>query len=120
MNVVPALHLFVKFIKEEFNSENLVEALNKHKCPAVITIDTLAKPIIPTVMVAIGVEIRTDSHAIVTKSMSSRTLIKCKNTYSNDEDVFFIPVKQFPMKDFNEHSRRFPRSKCAFYISVKI
>ena len=105
----------IKFKKEEFNSENLIEAVNNHKCPAVITIDLLAKPIIPKVMVATGFESRTD----VVANLRIH-LIKCKNSYLNDDDIILIPVKQFSMRDFNQHSRRFPHSVCAFYIAVEI
>lgn len=103
----------IKFKKEEFNSENLIEAVNNHKCPAVITIDLLAKPIIPKVMVATGVV------ADVVANLRIQ-LIQCKNSYLNDDDIILIPVKQFSMRDFNQHSRRFPHSVCAFYIAVEI
>ena len=83
----------IKFIKEEFNADNLVEALNERpkKCPAILTInlDTYYQTgdVCPHVMVASnalkGSEF-INAHGPVADSLQTKWFINCKNSYRDD------------------------------------
>ena len=78
----------VKFIKQEFNSDNLVKALNEEpkKCPAINTFNLMKYPSLHA-MVAInalkGSEfIQGDGK--VAEQLRNEWFINCKNTYRDD------------------------------------
>ena len=78
----------INFIKEEFNSDSLVNALNEQpkKCPAIVTFDVFGD-VSPHIMVAInalkGMEfIQGDDP--VAESLRNQWFINCKNSYRDD------------------------------------
>ena len=83
----------IKFIKEEFNNDNLVKALNEDpkKCPAVYTInrDTFRQTgdYSPHIMVASnalkGMEF-IGEHEPFADSLRSQWFINCKNSYRDE------------------------------------
>ena len=78
----------LNFIKEEFNSSNLVKALTEHpkKCPAIVTLN-IAGDRSPHVMVATnalkGIEFIGDLERNA-QSLRSKWFINCKNSYRDD------------------------------------
>ena len=80
----------VKFIKEEFNSDNLVQALNEHpkKCPAIMTCNFAQYPsLVKHAMVATnalkGSEfIQGDGK--VAEQLRNQWFINCKNSYRDN------------------------------------
>ena len=78
----------VKFIKEEFNSNNLVEALTHEpkKCPTIVTFDVTGI-LSPHAMVATnalkGVDF-IDSEGSVAEFLREQWFINCKNSYRDD------------------------------------
>ena len=80
----------INFIKEEFNSDNLVKALTEQpkKCPAIVTLD-ITGDLSPHIMVATnalkGREfIQGDDQ--VTQYLKNQWFINCKNSYRDDID----------------------------------
>ena len=83
----------IKFIKEEFNADNLVKALNEDpkKCPSILTIniDTYRQTgdLSPHIMVAsnalTGMEFICE-HESFADSLRSQWYINCKNSYRDD------------------------------------
>ena len=78
----------INFIKEEFNSDNLVKALTKKpkKCPAIVTLNILGDRS-PHIMVATnalkGDEfIRGDDR--IAEQLRNEWFIHCKNSYRDD------------------------------------
>ena len=83
-----------KFIKEEFNSDNLVKALTEQpkKCPivTVFNIDNNASGGLCHAMVATnaikGIEF-IQGHGQVAESLQSKWFINCKNSYRDDNSI---------------------------------
>ena len=83
----------IKFIKEEFNADTLVKALNEQpkKCPAILTINLKAYnqtgDLSPHIMVASnalkGFEF-INGHGPVAESLKTKWFINCKNSYRDD------------------------------------
>ena len=83
----------IKFTKEEFNADNLVQALNNHpkKCPAILTINLESYyqtgDLSPHIMVASnalkGFEF-INGHGSVAESLRLQWFINCKNSYRDD------------------------------------
>ena len=83
----------IKFIKEEYNNDNLVKALTEDpkKCPAILTInaDTYRQTgdLSPHIMVASnalkGIEF-IHEHEPFADSLRSQWYINCKNSYRDD------------------------------------
>ena len=83
----------IRFIKEEFNSGNLVKALTEQpkKCPAILTIniETYRQTgnLSPHVMVATnavrGIEF-IQGHGPLSDSLRDQWFINCKNSYRGD------------------------------------
>ena len=78
----------IRFIKEEFNADNLVKALNEDpkKCPAIVTLD-ITGDYPPHIMVASnalqGSEfIQGDDR--ITEYIKKQWFITCKNSYRDD------------------------------------
>ena len=78
----------LKFIKEEFNSDNLVKALteNPKRCPAIVTLNLLGD-LSPHVMVATNA-LKGSSfirgHEQVADLLRDQWFINCKNSYRDD------------------------------------
>ena len=90
----------INFVKEEFNADNLIEALtqNPRKCPAIVTVD-ITGDLLPHIMVATnalqGLKfIHGDDQ--VAKFLRNQWFINCKNSYRDDIEepgtVFIISV----------------------------
>ena len=78
----------ISFIKHEFNSDDLVKALNKQpkKCPAIVTFDLLGDRS-PHVMVATNAVKGSDfiqGDGPVEKTLQDQWFINCKNSYRDD------------------------------------
>ena len=78
----------ISFIKHEFNSDDLVKALNKQpkKCPAIVTFDLLGDRS-PHVMVATNAVKGSDfiaGNGPVEKTLQDQWFINCKNSYRDD------------------------------------
>ena len=78
----------INFIKEKFDSNNLVKALNEQpkKCPAIVTLD-ITGDLSPHIMVATnalkGIEfIQGNDH--VAGYLRNQWFINCKNSYRDD------------------------------------
>ena len=80
----------IKFIKEEFDSNNLVEALTEHpkKCPTIVTVD-ITGDLSPHIMVATnalkGREF-IEGNDRVSEYLRDQWFINCKNSYRDDID----------------------------------
>ena len=78
----------INFIKEEFNANNLVKALNEQPkmCPAIVTLDITGDQS-PHIMVATnalkGLEF-INGHGQVAESLKTKWFINCKNSYRDD------------------------------------
>ena len=78
----------INFVKEEFNSGNLVEALTKQpkKCPAIVTFN-LTGDLSPHIMVATnalkGIEF-IQGDGPFAESLRNKWFINCKNSYRDD------------------------------------
>ena len=78
----------ISFIKHEFNSADLVKALNKQpkKCPAIVTFDLFGDRS-PHVMVATNAVKGSDfiqGDGPVEKTLQDQWFINCKNSYRDD------------------------------------
>ena len=78
----------VKFIKHQFNADNLVKALTEQpkKCPAVVTLD-LAGDRSPHVMVATNAVKGSDfifGNEPINEALRDQWFINCKNSYRDD------------------------------------
>ena len=78
----------MKFIKEEFNADNLVKALTEQpkKCPAVVTLD-LAGDLSPHVMVATNAVKGSDfifGNEPINEALRDQWFINCKNSYRDE------------------------------------
>ena len=83
----------VKFIKEEFNADNLVKALRDQpkKCPAILTINLesyfLTGDISPHIMVASNALRGSEfvkGHCQTAELLRTKWFINCKNSYRDD------------------------------------
>ena len=79
----------IKFIKHEFNADNLVQALTAQpkKCPAIVTFDLFGDRS-PHVMVATnaikGIEF-INPHDFNADVLQNQWFINCKNSYRDDD-----------------------------------
>ena len=81
----------IKFKKEQFTSQNLVDALTKppQKCPVLVTLDLNDAPYFsPHVMIATG------SRRVPIDANIEVDMIQCKNSYRDDIDerMIYIPL----------------------------
>ena len=84
----------IKFIKEEFNYDNLVKALTEQpkKCPivTVVNIDTYKTGVMAHTMVATnaikGIEF-IQGNGLVAETLRSKWFINCKNSYRDDISI---------------------------------
>ena len=78
----------IKFIKEQFNSDNLVKALNEQpkKCPAIVTCNLMKYPSLHAMVATNALKgsefIQGDGK--VAKQLRNEWFINCKNTYRDD------------------------------------
>ena len=78
----------MKFIKEEFNSDNLIKALNEQpkKCPAIATCNLMKYPSLHAMVATNALKgsefIQGDGK--VAKQLRNEWFINCKNTYRGD------------------------------------
>ena len=78
----------MKFIKEEFNSNHLVKALNEQpkKCPAIVTCNITGDQS-PHIMVATNAIKGKDfihGHGPIVEALQTEWFINCKNSYRNE------------------------------------
>ena len=116
----------IKFKKEEFNSSNLVKALNQKpkKCPAILTFDSFANRNVLHVMVATdalkGFEFMGEN-----SRFACEWFIKCKNSYRDEitePNVVKIPLEMLNYRFYSETGYRLPFHRfrnVAFYISIE-